>query len=176
MNLTIEKTTGYFTESELSEFRKVIDEKLEQAKKQFHFYQEQIFDFTDMMGGEQQEWADENLIMKDIELLTELVQAQIGKIEKLEKALRRIRQKRFGICEVTGKLMDKKSLLADPVKTNSLITETQVSDQFFEDIFLDFNVGETGYKNVQKEEEISENYISLDDIAEAYGFEEEYNL
>lgn len=174
----LDKATGYLTEAELSDFKKVIEEKIEQAKHQFNFYQEQVFDFTDMMEDEQSEWGDESLIQKDISLLAELAQQQIKRIEKLEAAKRRVRRGTFGICELTGELMDKKRLLADPGMTNSLEEESLFSDQIFEDIRIDFTVGQKSdsFSDFEFEEAAQEDYISLDEIADEYGFDEEYDI
>lgn len=174
----MENTMVYFSESELAEFKNVIEQKLEKAKKQFNFYQEQIFDFSDLMGGEQPEWGDENLIMKDIELLNELAQGQIRIIESLEQAKRRIRKGTFGICEVTGNLIAKNRLLADPTLTNSLLETVNFSDQFFDDIFIDFQTeaGPDSDMSYSEEEETEEKFLSLDDIEDEYGYEDTYNF
>ena len=176
MNLITGKAVGYFSDAELSEVKKVIEQKLEKAKKQFHFYQEQVFDFSEMMEMEQPEWGDTNLIQKDIDLLGELAQKQIHNIEKLEAAKRKIRRGVFGICEETGELIDKQRLLADPGITSNLVDEVQLTEQLFEDMFFDFSVQQEGNSDLEIEQSEHENFVSLDEIADEYGFEEAYNV
>ncbi len=171
----MENTMVYFSESELAEFKKVIDQKIDQAQKQFNFYQEQVFDFSDMMEGDQPEWGDENLIMKDIELLSELAQRQIRVIESLEEAKRRIRKLTFGICESTGTLMDKNRLIADPTITDSTAEEVIFPNLPFEDMFLDFDAEQISDSGYGEEEEMDVKVLSLEDIEDEFSYEEEYD-
>lgn len=54
------------------------------------------------------------------EQLSQMASRQIDFIEKLEKALMRIENKTYGICRVTGRLIDKARLKAVPHATLSM--------------------------------------------------------
>ena len=54
------------------------------------------------------------------EQLSQMASRQIDFIDKLEKALVRIENKTYGICRVTGKLIDKARLRAVPHATLSM--------------------------------------------------------
>ena len=54
------------------------------------------------------------------EQLSQMASRQIDFIEKLEKAMMRIENKTYGICRVTGKLIDKARLKAVPHATLSM--------------------------------------------------------
>jgi RNA polymerase-binding transcription factor DksA len=54
------------------------------------------------------------------EYLTQMAARQLQYIDHLEKALMRIANKTYGICRVTGKLIDKDRLRAVPHATLSM--------------------------------------------------------
>jgi RNA polymerase-binding transcription factor DksA len=54
------------------------------------------------------------------EQLAQMASRQIDFIEKLEKALMRIENKTYGICRVTGRLIEKARLKAVPHATLSM--------------------------------------------------------
>jgi RNA polymerase-binding transcription factor DksA len=54
------------------------------------------------------------------EQLSQMASRQITYIDHLEKAIMRIENKTYGICRVSGKLIDKARLLAVPHATLSL--------------------------------------------------------
>jgi RNA polymerase-binding transcription factor DksA len=54
------------------------------------------------------------------EQLSQMASRQISYIDHLEKAINRIDNKTYGICRVTGKLIDKARLRAVPHATLSL--------------------------------------------------------
>ncbi len=116
-----------YSDAELAEFKILIEGKLEKAKAQLDSLQEQILEIaentSDEHGGD---WMDDSSTNNDVEMLNNMAIRQRRFIQDLENALIRIRNKVYGVCSVTGELIDKKRLLAVPTTTKSLAAKTQV--------------------------------------------------
>ncbi|MDX1665903.1 MAG: TraR/DksA C4-type zinc finger protein [Saprospiraceae bacterium] len=113
--------TNRYSEAELAEFKSLIDNKLEKAKEQLDSLTAQIFEITENSDDEYgSDWMDDTGINNDIEMLNDMAIRQRKFIRDLENALIRIRNKSYGICSVTGQLIDKKRLMAVPTTTKSL--------------------------------------------------------
>ncbi|MFZ1703765.1 MAG: TraR/DksA C4-type zinc finger protein, partial [Saprospiraceae bacterium] len=69
--------------------------------------------------------TDFSSIQTEIEMLNNMANHQRKYIQDLENALIRINNKSYGICVVTGELIDKKRLLAVPTTTKSVTAKTQ---------------------------------------------------
>jgi len=112
-----------YSDSELNEFRELINKKIDAAKKELSFLQGSITRKDDMGGdsedGRYMTMEDGSLSMER-EQLSQMASRQITYIDHLEKALMRIENKTYGICRVTGKLIDKARLRAVPHATLSL--------------------------------------------------------
>ena len=110
-----------YSDADLAEFRAIVEKKLEKAKEELQYLQEQILEISenssDDHGGD---WMDDSNINNDIEFLNNMAIHQRKYIQDLENALVRIRNKTYGICIVTGKLIDKRRLLAVPTATKSV--------------------------------------------------------
>ncbi|GAB4250068.1 MAG: hypothetical protein Kow0027_13250 [Saprospiraceae bacterium] len=110
-----------YSDADLAEFRAIVEKKLEKAKEELQYLQEQILEISenssDDHGGD---WMDDSNINNDIEFLNNMAIRQRKYIQDLENALVRIRNKTYGICIVTGKLIDKRRLLAVPTATKSV--------------------------------------------------------
>ncbi|HMQ46800.1 MAG TPA: hypothetical protein PKA00_04855 [Saprospiraceae bacterium] len=115
-----------YSDEELQEFKDLIENKLQKAKEQLASLQEQIFEITENSSDEHGgDWMDDSSINNDVEMLNHMAIRQRKHIQDLENALIRIRNKTFGICVVTGELIDKKRLLAVPTTTKSLTAKTE---------------------------------------------------
>jgi RNA polymerase-binding transcription factor DksA len=68
---------------------------------------------------------DDSSTNNDVEMLNNMAIRQRRFIQDLENALIRIQNKVYGVCTVTGELIDKKRLLAVPTTTKSLAAKTQ---------------------------------------------------
>jgi RNA polymerase-binding transcription factor DksA len=115
-----------YSDAELAEFKQLIENKLAKAKEQLQVLQEQILEIaentSDEHGGD---WMDDSSTNNDMEMLNNMAIRQRRFIQDLENALIRIRNKVYGVCTVTGELIDKKRLLAVPTTTKSLAAKTQ---------------------------------------------------
>ncbi len=112
-----------YTDTELSEFRDLINKKLEAAKKELNYLQGLITRKDDMGGDESENrymTMEDGSISMEREQLSQMASRQITYIDHLEKALIRIENKTYGICRVTGRLIDKARLRAVPHATLSL--------------------------------------------------------
>lgn len=112
-----------YTDADLAEFRELITKKFEAAKKELNYLQG-LITRTDDMGGDESEnrymTMEDGSMSMEREQLSQMASRQITYIDHLEKALIRIENKTYGICRVTGKLIDKARLRAVPHATLSL--------------------------------------------------------
>jgi RNA polymerase-binding transcription factor DksA len=115
--------TMRYSDAELIEFKELIYKKLEQAKKELAYLQG-LITRKDEMGGDEAEnrymTMEDGSMSMEREQLAQMASRQINYIDHLEKALMRIENKTYGICRVTGKLIDKARLRAVPHATLSI--------------------------------------------------------
>ena len=99
-----------YSDEELAEFRKVIEEKLTDARQQLDMFRNQILEVTenasDDYGGD---WMDDSSINSEVEMLNNMAIRQQKFIQDLEHALIRINNKTYGICSISGRLIDKRT-------------------------------------------------------------------
>lgn len=112
-----------YSDAELGEFREIIMKKLDAAKKELAYLQG-LITRKDEMGGDESEnrymTMEDGSMSMEREQLSQMASRQITFIDHLEKALMRIESKTYGICRVTGKLIDKARLRAVPHATLSI--------------------------------------------------------
>jgi len=112
-----------YSDADLQEFKDLILKKLEAAKKEL-VYLQGLITRKDEAGTDDTE--NKYMSMEDgsgsqeREQLNQMASRQIQFIDHLEKALVRIENKTYGICRVTGKLIDKARLRAVPHATLSI--------------------------------------------------------
>ena len=112
-----------FSDKDLQEFKALIEEKMEQAQKDLEFLK------NSYLNGADNSIDDTSPTFKAFEEGSEMMSresnmAQATRLEKfirdLQNALLRIENKTYGICRVTGKLIDKERLKAVPHATLSI--------------------------------------------------------
>lgn len=112
-----------YSDPDLNEFRELITKKLEAAKKELAYLQG-LITRKDEMGGDNDDarymTMEDGSMSMEREQLSQMASRQITYIDHLEKAMMRIENKTYGICRVTGKLIDKARLRAVPHATLSL--------------------------------------------------------
>ncbi|HLK29567.1 MAG TPA: TraR/DksA C4-type zinc finger protein [Puia sp.] len=112
-----------YTDAELVEFRELITKKLDAAKKELAYLQG-LITRKDEMGGDNDDarymTMEDGSMSMEREQLSQMASRQITFIDHLEKAMMRIENKTYGICRVTGKLIDKARLRAVPHATLSI--------------------------------------------------------
>ncbi|MEO8414871.1 MAG: TraR/DksA C4-type zinc finger protein [Ginsengibacter sp.] len=112
-----------YSDNELNEFKELISRKLETAKKELGYLQG-LITRKDEMGGDDTDnrymTMEDGSLSMEREQLSQMASRQITFIDHLEKAMMRIENKTYGICRVTGKLIDKARLRAVPHATLSI--------------------------------------------------------
>jgi RNA polymerase-binding transcription factor DksA len=126
-----QSTTVYrYSDEELNEFRQLIQTRLEAARKELHYLQG-LITHKDEAGTEDTENRFMNMEdgsgAMEREQLAQLASRQIQFMNHLEKALVRIENKTYGVCRVTGKLIDKARLRAVPHATLSIEAKNMMS-------------------------------------------------
>jgi RNA polymerase-binding transcription factor DksA len=115
--------TMRYSDAELTEFRELINRKLDAAKKELAYLQG-LITRKDEMGGDNDDarymTMEDGSMSMEREQLSQMASRQITFIDHLEKAIMRIENKTYGICRVTGKLIDKARLRAVPHATLSI--------------------------------------------------------
>jgi RNA polymerase-binding transcription factor DksA len=115
--------TMRYSDAELTEFRELITKKLDSAKKELAYLQG-LITRRDEMGGDETDnrymTMEDGSMSMEREQLSQMASRQITFIDHLEKAMMRIENKTYGICRVTGKLIDKARLKAVPHATLSI--------------------------------------------------------
>ena len=112
-----------YNDTDLAEFRDLIQRKLGAAKKELAYLQG-LITRKDEMGGDESDnrymTMEDGSLSMEREQLSQMASRQITFIDHLEKALMRIENKTYGICRVTSKLIDKARLRAVPHATLSI--------------------------------------------------------
>jgi RNA polymerase-binding transcription factor DksA len=112
-----------YSDSDLAEFKELILRKLEAARKELNYLQG-LITRKDEMGGDNDDsrymTMEDGSLSMEREQLSQMASRQIQFIDHLEKALIRIEAKTYGICRVTGKLIEKARLRAVPHATLSM--------------------------------------------------------
>lgn len=112
-----------YSDEELLEFKELIGKKLESAEKQLHYLIEEMESVTEnpenRVAG-----IDDATTTQEKEYLNQMASRQRQYIRHLENALIRIENKVYGICRVTGKLIQKNRLKAVPHATLSIEAKT----------------------------------------------------
>ncbi len=124
----MEEKTRY-TDEELDEFRKIINEKLEKARKDYEMLRNGL---TNLDGNDVMDTSptfkvlEEGAATLSKEESGRLAQRQMKFIQHLQAALIRIENKTYGVCRETGKLIPKERLRAVPHATLSIEAKNQM--------------------------------------------------
>jgi DnaK suppressor protein len=116
-------TTVRYSDEELEEFRDLIMQKLDKARKEHDLL---IDAFSHKDGNNTEDTSPTFKLMEDgaevssKEEIGQLAARQKKFILNLENALLRIQNKTYGICRVTGQLIPKERLRAVPHATLSM--------------------------------------------------------
>ena len=112
-----------YTAKELAQFEKLILEKIDNAQKELDFIRESLLR-SNLSGTDSTQGAlktlEDGADTMEKESLSQLAGRQQKFISNLENALIRIKNGTYGICKDSGKLIDKKRLMAVPHATQSI--------------------------------------------------------
>lgn len=117
MKSTPKKTR--YSDSELEEFKTLIEGKLVEAREQLEFFLQQL-NATGAGADAKVRGLDDGIGTREKEQTSKLAARQKKHIQHLENALHRIHNKVYGICRETGNLISKDRLKAVPHATLSI--------------------------------------------------------
>lgn len=118
-----EKEKTRYSDADLAEFKQIILAKLEVAREEFSKMQKSLQNPNengDENTSNQYLTLDDGASTFEKENLNQLAARQKKFIDSLEAALVRIENKTYGVCRVTGKLIQKERLKAVPHATLSM--------------------------------------------------------
>ena len=114
-----------YSDADLAEFKALIETKLEKTKTQIANLEGQIQETTESSEDDfGTDMIDDSSLGSQIEFLGDMLLRQKKHATSLENALSRIENKTYGICVVTGELIDKRRLRAVPTTTKSIQAKT----------------------------------------------------
>lgn len=118
-----DKDKTRYSDSELAEFREIINHKLSEARQDLELLKGSLSHSDD--NGTDDTGAAFKMMEDGSETLSREETAQLAArqekfIMNLENALRRIENKTYGVCRVTGKLIKKERLKLVPHATLSM--------------------------------------------------------
>ena len=119
--MSVEKTR--YTDTELEEFKTLINEKLKEAQSDYDMLKSSLSNSDD--NGTDDTGRTFNMMEDGSETLSREEVAQLSLrqekfIQNLQNALIRIQNKTYGICRVSGKLIQKERLRLVPHATLSI--------------------------------------------------------
>lgn len=121
-----------YSDEELKEFEVLINGKLEKAREEFRILKETLNrnndEGTDSTSGGNTKVLEDGAETAEKENLSQLAARQLKYITNLENALVRIKNRTYGICSVTGKLISKERLIAVPHTTQSIEAKMMKQD------------------------------------------------
>ncbi len=120
-----------YSDDELEEFRQVVLERYQKAKEELDDLRSQILEISESLEGDfGTDYMDDSSVVNDLEMLNNMAIRKRKYLQDLENAMIRIKNKTYGICTVTGELIDKKRLMAVPTTTKSVQGKTMLTGGF----------------------------------------------
>lgn len=114
VNPEYSKNTTYLSDEELQHFRQLILKKRTEALEEIEKMNSRLHDAQDNASGYTFHMADSGTDAMEREKLYLMISRQQKFIGYLDRALKRIDQKTYGICKITGKPIPKERLEAVP--------------------------------------------------------------
>ncbi len=124
MSRNTEKEFVRYSDQDLEEFKALIEEKLNIARIQLDSFKRQLQELSENEEIKIKGLDDGNGTAEN-ERLTNMAARQSKHIQHLENALIRIKNKAYGICRATGKLIAKERLRVVPHATLSIEAKQQ---------------------------------------------------
>lgn len=120
--MTKEFKINRYSDTDLAEFKALIENKVAKTQAQLTALESQLTATAESKDNEG-DWMDDSTINADIEMLEVMANRQRKHLIDLQNALQRIYNKSYGICIITGELIDKKRLLVVPTTSKSLVAK-----------------------------------------------------
>jgi len=110
-----------YSEKDLAQFGERIKKDYQQAKLELKMLRDQVSELSETMSeGFGADMGEDSSSVSQLELLNEQVLRKRDLIQDLQNAMLRIKNKVYGTCSVTGKLIDRQRLEAIPTTTKSV--------------------------------------------------------
>jgi RNA polymerase-binding transcription factor DksA len=106
-----------YSDEDLQEFKTLIENKLDKARAELKYLYDQLSGPEDNSGGDYFDYSSRHV---EMEMVNKMASRQRMFIRNLENALLRIQNKTYGICTITGQLIQKERLLLVPHATKSV--------------------------------------------------------
>lgn len=103
-----------YSDAELAEFKQLIESKIAIAKEELLYAKEQLIELNEENDPSKLGDLDSGTSHGEREYLSQIMERQQRFIRNLEYALMRIANKTYGVCKVTGELIDKRRLRLVP--------------------------------------------------------------
>lgn len=111
-----------YNDEELQEFEVLIDNKLTESKEQLGFYMSQLADRANN-ADTKVKGLDDGIGTAENERMTTMAGRLKKHISHLENAKIRVKNKVYGVCRESGKLISKERLRAVPHATLSIVAK-----------------------------------------------------
>lgn len=110
---------NFYSKAELEEFRKIIEQKLEESETEHKKLQGNLRDFSGSSADSINftEYGNESREKEQIEIL---MSRQAKFVDKLKKALIRIENGTYGVCRISGELIPANRLKVVPHATTTV--------------------------------------------------------
>ncbi|MFK8162960.1 MAG: TraR/DksA family transcriptional regulator [Lewinella sp.] len=110
-----------YSEKDLAQFGERIKKDYQQAKLELKMLRDQVSELSETMSeGFGADMGEDSSSVSQMELLNEQVLRKRDLLQDLQNAMLRIKNKVYGTCSVTGKLIDRQRLEAIPTTTKSV--------------------------------------------------------
>ena len=120
--------TNRYSDQDLSEFRLLVESRLKKTRNQLQQLQLQLAETHETPNlASNQTNNNNNKNSKERNVLRSMVVHYQKYLISLEDALVRIENRTYGICILTGELMDKKRLLATPTVTVCFLAKNHLA-------------------------------------------------
>ncbi len=123
--MSIQTNSSRYSETDLLEFKAHVEKKIAKTQRQLDSLEEQLAAAAESKDNEG-DWMDNSSNNADIEMLEVMANRQRVHLIDLQNALQRIYNKSYGICVISGELIDKRRLMAVPTTTKSLAAKMGV--------------------------------------------------
>lgn len=117
-----------FSKNQLKEFEDLLLSKKEAAENQIKDITEQL-NVMSNNGADEASIDDSSSQIQQKEYLHNLKFRQQKHLRDIENALIRINNRTYGVCVITGKMIDRKRLLAVPTTTKSIEGKKQEANR-----------------------------------------------
>jgi DnaK suppressor protein len=114
----MERPLNYFNDEELKEFEALLLQKREKVIAQILEFDNQLRELTE--NGKDENSLDNTSYESQMDYLISYRERNEKHLSDIDKALIRIQNKTYGICVISGTLIDKNRLLAVPTTTKSI--------------------------------------------------------